>query len=188
MRNKLIVVCKDKKTIDDVCRILVISGNISYEDIECWEEKTWDVKRKSGPVASKVLFVGDIKDTESLSCFIDIAYERWGICYGTNPRYAVIKADTVYIKDADRYKAFMSSYNDALDPIFTPVAEDKSAKVAKAVGTVGLAVATGGASLAAQKIIDDNKTLAEKNTKLCLYGTWHFANNCLEEFLANTTD
>ena len=34
MGNKLIVVCKDKKTIDDVCRILVISGNISYEDIE----------------------------------------------------------------------------------------------------------------------------------------------------------
>ena len=184
MGKKLTVVCKDKKTIEDVCRIIVLTGKISYEDIECWEEKTWDVKRKTGPISSKVLFVGDIKDTESLTCFIDISYERWGICYGTNPRYALIKADTVYVKDAERYKAFMSSYNDALESVFTPAAEDKTAKVAKTVGAVGLAVATGGASLAAQKIIDDNKTLAEKSTKLCLYGTWHFANNCLEDFLA----
>ena len=50
---------------------------------------------------------------------------------------------------------------------------------------MGLAVATGGASLAAQKIIDDTKTLADKNLKLCLFGVWHFANNCLEEFLAD---
>ena len=56
-------------------------------------------------------------------------------------------------------------------------------KVAKTIGTVGLAVATGGASLAAQKIYDDTKNLDAKNTKLCLYGVWHFAENCLEDFL-----
>ena len=80
----------------------------------------------------------------------------------------------------------MEEYNEVMAPILPPVTEDtKATKVAKTVGTVGLAVATGGASLAAQKIYDDNKTLTEKNTNLCLYGLWHFANNYLEEFLSN---
>ncbi|MBR3141657.1 MAG: hypothetical protein IKF09_00745 [Clostridiales bacterium] len=184
--NRIIVVCKDKQTAEDASKILVASGKISFGDIEYWEEKTWDVKRKSGPVSAKLLIIGDIKDTESLSCFIDILYERWGICYGMNERYALIKADNVFIKDADRYNAFMEEYNEVMAPILPPVTEDtKATKVAKTVGTVGLAVATGGASLAAQKIYDDNKTLTEKNTNLCLYGLWHFANNYLEEFLSN---
>ena len=158
--------------------------NLKGEDIEVWEEKTWDVKRKTGPVSAKMLFVGDIKDTEALSCFINIRYERWGICYGLNPRYAVIKADTIYVKDAQRYQAFLSEFDDALGLIMLPPAEEtQSNKVAKTIGTVGLAVATGGASLAAQKIYDDTRNLDAKNTKLCLYGVWHFAENCLEDFL-----
>ena len=62
--NKLILVCKDKQISEDIIRILISSEKIKGEDIEVWEEKTWDVKRKTGPVASKMLFVGDIKDTE----------------------------------------------------------------------------------------------------------------------------
>lgn len=182
--NKLILVCKDKQISEDIIRILISSEKIKGEDIEVWEEKTWDVKRKTGPVASKMLFVGDIKDTEALSCFINIRYERWGICYGLNPHYAVIKADTIYVKDAQRYQAFLSEFDDALGLIMLPPAEEtQSNKVAKTIGTVGLAVATGGASLAAQKIYDDTKNLDAKNTKLCLYGVWHFAENCLEDFL-----
>ena len=89
----------------------------------------------------------------------------------------------LYVKDNERYKAFLESYNDAVGVILNPPSEDAAAKAVKALGTVGLAVATGGASLAAQKIYDDNKSLVEKNIKLCQYGAWHFANNCLEEFL-----
>ena len=182
--KKMILVCKDKQIADDICKILIYSGKISTDEIEIWEEKTWDVKRKTGPVYTKVLFVGNIKDTECLSCFIDIRYERWGIRYGNNPRYALITADTVYVKDSDRYKAFMSDFEDALGTVLDPSSVASSAKVAKAFGTVGLAVATGGASLAAQKIYDDNKALEEKSRKLCLYGVWHFAGNFLEEFLS----
>ena len=184
--NKLILVCKDKQIAEDIVRVLISSEKIKGEDIEVWEEKTWDVKRKTGPVSSKMLFVGDVKDTEALSCFINIRYERWGVCYGINPRYAVIKADTVYVKDAQRYQAFLSEFDDALGLIMLPPAETTQPnKVAKTLGTVGLAVATGGASLAAQKIYDDTKTLDEKNNKLCLYGVWHFAENCLEDFLVD---
>ena len=184
-KNQQDVICKDKKTGDVICKILVASEKISYADLEVWEEKTWDVKRKTGPINSRVLIVGDIKDTEPLSCFIDILYERWGICYGVNMRYAIVKADTVFVKDNARYNAFMPEFNEALGTILMPAAEDPSAKVAKTIGTVGLAVATGGASLAAQKIYDDNKTLTEKNNNLCYYGVWHFAENYLEDFLAD---
>lgn len=183
--NKLILVCKDKQISEDIIRVLIASEKITGEDIECWEEKTWDVKRKTGPVSSKMLFVGDIKDTEALSCFIDIRYERWGVSYGVNPKYAVIKADTVYVKDSARYKAFLEEYEEAVGNNLLPATETaQSNKVAKTIGTVGLAVATGGASLAAQKIYDDTKNLDAKNNKLCLYGVWHFANNCLEDFLS----
>lgn len=183
--NKLILVCKDKQISEDIIRVLIASEKIAGEDIECWEEKTWDVKRKTGPVSSKMLFVGDIKDTDALSCFIDIRYERWGVSYGVNPKYAVIKADTVYVKDSARYKAFLEEYEEAVGNNLLPATETaQSNKVAKTIGTVGLAVATGGASLAAQKIYDDSKNLDAKNNKLCLYGVWHFANNCLEDFLS----
>ena len=183
--NKLILVCKDKQISEDIIRVLIASEKIAGEDIECWEEKTWDVKRKTGPVSSKMLFVGDIKDTDALSCFIDIRYERWGVSYGVNPKYAVIKADTVYVKDSARYKAFLEEYEEAVGNSLLPATETaQSNKVAKTIGTVGLAVATGGASLAAQKIYDDTKNLDAKNNKLCLYGVWHFANNCLEDFLS----
>lgn len=185
MAAKLILVCKDKTTLDDVTKILLASGNITEDDLETWEEKTWDVKRKTGPINSKVLFVGDIKDTTSLGCFIDIKYERWGICYGYNPRYALITTDTMYIKDNARYKAFLGSYEETVVPVLdAPVpGGDQSNKVAKTLGAVGLAVATGGASLAAQKLYDDNKLLAEKTHQLCLFGAWHFAGNALEEFV-----
>lgn len=187
--TKLILVCKDKPTLDAVVKVLVASGNIAEDEIEAWEEKTWDVKRKTGPIHTKMLFVGDIKDTASLGCFIDIKYERWGICYGLNSRYALITTDTIYIKDNARYKAFLDSYEDAVGKIFetapteTTPTDEAATKVAKTFGTVGLAVATGGASLAAQKLIDDNKTQLEKTNKLCLFGAWHFAENQLEEFV-----
>lgn len=201
--NNLILVCKDRQIAEDFCRILTATGKIDRDGIEVWEEKTWDAKRKTGPYKTRMLFVGDIRDTESLGCFIDIRYERWGICYGVNPRYAVITSDTIYVKDNARYNAFMTDFNDAVMPVLYPSADQggsdavisdtqpssgskvNSGKAAKVIGTVGLAVATGGASLAAQKIIDDTKTLADKNLKLCLFGVWHFANNCLEEFLAD---
>ena len=197
--HSMILVCKDKQIAEDICKILTASGKIDRAGIEVWEEKTWDVKRKTGPVKDKILFVGDIKDTEALGCFINIRYERWGIRYGVNSRYALITTDTIYVKDSARYNAFMTDFNDAVGPVLaepskitpegeaaldpSPAAKANSAKAAKVIGTVGLAVATGGASLAAQKLIDDNKTLAEKNVKLCLFGAWHFAGNCLEEFL-----
>jgi len=183
--EKLIVVCKDKQTIEDVKKILIASGKIAEDNLDFWEEKTWDVKRKTGPVSSKMLFVGAIKDTESLGCFINICYERWGVCYGTNPRYALITTDTIYIKDSERYKAFLTDYNDTVGAILEAHEEDQSNKVAKTLGTVGLAVATGGASLAAQKVYDDSKVQADKTSKLCLFGVWHFARNCLEEFMGD---
>ena len=74
--TKLILVCKDKPTLDDVVKILTASGKIAENEIEAWEEKTWDVKRKTGPVSSKMLFVGAIKDTESLGCFINICLSK----------------------------------------------------------------------------------------------------------------
>ena len=43
--NKLILVCKDKQISEDIIRILISSEKIKGEDIEVWEEKTWDVKR-----------------------------------------------------------------------------------------------------------------------------------------------
>ena len=113
--TKLILVCKDKPTLDDVVKILVASGNIAEDEIEAWEEKTWDVKRKTGPIRTKMLFVGDIKDTSSLGCFIDIKYERWGIKYGYNSRYACIIADTVFVKDKARYEAFLRDFDPAAE-------------------------------------------------------------------------
>ena len=181
--KKLSLVCKDQQMLDDASLIIFSSGKLKGEEIECWEEKTWDVRYKTGTIEPKVLFVGAIKDTTPLSCFVDIRYERWGVTYGTNPRYAVITSDPVYIKDSARYEVFLEEYRESLGSIFAPEKKNTATNVVKTVGTVGLAVATRGASLVAQKIYDDNKANIEKNYKLCLYGVWHFTENCLDEFL-----
>ena len=208
MRTELTVVYKDEGAADTLRRLIDQINQAQGEDgrqieLVALSEKAWDLKKKTPPVSSKTVFVGGLKDSEALICFIDTKYERWGVKYGYNSRYAVIAADTVFIKDKARYDAFLQDYNDAMDsssasmfedpstisdsipadPVPAPPSKSGTSKVAKTFGTVGLAVATGGASLAAQKIYDDSKNLAEKQKQLLQFGIWHFVNNCLDEFL-----
>ena len=201
----LLVVYKDEAAAEFFQKQIEERNSRAGEDsprveILAISEKSWDLKKKNPPILNKTLFLGALKDTEALQCFVDVRYERWGIKYGANSKYAVITADTVFVRDSARYNAFLEDYNQKILPapesrdpseISDSIPEDpvpqtgkNHSKVAKTFGTVGLAVATGGASLAAQKLYDDNKVLAEKSRQLLFFGISHFIENCLDDFLS----
>ncbi len=199
-KKELIVVYKDESSVE-CFRELVDKMNEAAgetgEEIQllALSEKSWDLKKKNPPITGKTIFIGPIKDMDALLCFIDTKYERWGIKYGYNPRYACIIADTVFVKDKARYEAFLRDFDpSAEEPVplsdetavavdVTPTPEERKKAAGKFLGQAGLAIATGGASIAAQKAWDYNKDLTEKQQQLYIYAASHFLANYMEEFL-----
>ena len=202
-KKELLLVYKDEFVVEYFRKVIeAMNQELGEEDTPidfiALSEKSWDLKKKTPPLDCKVVFVGAIKDMDALMCFIDTRYERWGIKYGFNPRYACILADTVFVKDKARYDAFMKDFNSnwdngeaaetseetAIAVDVTPTAADRKKAAGKFLGQAGLAIATGGASIAAQKALDYNKDITEKHQQLYMYAAGHFCSNYMEEFLA----
>ena len=199
-KKELIVVYKDEYAVDCFRKLVDAMNEEAGEGGEeitllALSEKSWDLKKKNPPVTGKTIFIGAIKDMDALLCFIDTKYERWGIKYGYNSRYACIIADTVFVKDKARYEAFLRDFDPAAEePVplssstavavdVTPTAEERKKAAGKFLGQAGLALVTGGASIAAQKAWDYNKDLNEKQHHLYFSAAMHFLANCLEDFL-----
>lgn len=201
----LTIVYKDDTALDYFRKVIDVMNSendgSSAIELTVWNERNWDAKKKTAPSGGKVIFIGAVKDAETLMYFVDVKYERWGIKYGFNPRYAVITADTVFVKDKARYDAFIKDFRDALtdDDAASKAFSDAAAGLnkeepdpaaarrkaaGKFFGRAGLAIATGGASLAAQTAWDYNKELTEKQQQLYMYAAGHFCTNYLDEFLA----
>ena len=198
-KKELLLVYKDEFVVEYFRKVIeAMNQELDEEstpiDFIALSEKSWDLKKKTPPLDCKVVFVGAIKDMDALMCFIDTRYERWGIKYGFNPRYACILADTVFVKDKARYDAFMKDFNSnwdkdepeeetAIAVDVTPTSADRKKAAGKFLGQAGLALATGGASIAAQKALDYNKDITGKHQQLYMYAAGHFCANYLEEFL-----
>ncbi|MCR4703570.1 MAG: hypothetical protein K5665_07915 [Saccharofermentans sp.] len=200
----LTIVYKDDTALDYFRKVIdaLNAGNGEDNAVELviWNERNWESRKKAAPSGGKTIFIGAVKDIETLMYFADVKYERWGIKYGFNSRYAVITADTVFVKDKARYDAFMKDFNDSLvdDEVAAKAfpgaaavmnkegsdpAQAKRKAAGKFFGQAGLALATGGASIAAQKAWDYNKNLTEKQQQLYMYAAGHFCTNYLDEFL-----
>ena len=107
-KKELVVVYKDEYAVDCFRKLVDAMNEEAGEGgdeitLLALSEKSWDLKKKNPPVTGKTIFIGAIKDMGALLCFIDTKYERWGIKYGFNSRYACIIADTVFVKDKARY-------------------------------------------------------------------------------------
>lgn len=85
----LIVVYKDELMLNQLKKLIETKddsetdGVVGVTDesvrIVAWTEKVWRDQKKAGNINNKVLFLGDIKDTDKLIPIIDIKYDQYGI-------------------------------------------------------------------------------------------------------------
>jgi len=122
----LIVVYKDEM-LNNQLRKLVESNDDTNEDIiigtkddtiqiVSWEEPIWMANKKAGNIQSKVLFLGDVKDTDKLIPVIDVKFDEFGVRYGWAGNQGVVYADVKELHDKDKHKAFLEKMEELKIP------------------------------------------------------------------------
>lgn len=110
MEKTMIVVYKDEMIANQLKKM--VETNNKNEDREyiinivAWNEKVWLANKMSGNIKDKVLFIGDIKDTDKLIPVIDEKFNDCGVKYGWAGNQAIVYADLKEVGDKDKYDAF----------------------------------------------------------------------------------
>ena len=113
----LIVVYKDEMLMNQLKKLVETNDDIDGENIVgtkddsinivSWSEKVWLGNKKAGNIKEKVLFLGDIKETDMLIPVIDIKFDDYGVKYGWAGNQAIVYADTKVLEDRNKYKEFV---------------------------------------------------------------------------------
>ena len=146
--------------------------------IMSWDEKTWLAQKKTGQIASKVLFIGDIKGTKNLLPLIDEKYNKWGIKYGWAGKQAVIVVDESAVSKREEYDKFLKEFKAASLP-----KENEKALPVKLAKKGGITLLFGLVGLGASFAIDHFKDKAKVRQQLFLYGITELYRNHLETFM-----
>ena len=111
----LIVVYKDEMLLNQLRKLvetkddteeMVVGTKDGSVKIVSWKEKTWLEQKKNGVINNKVLFLGDIKDTDKLIPVLDIKFDKYGVKYGWAGNQAVLTCDTKELTN-DEYQEFL---------------------------------------------------------------------------------
>lgn len=113
----LIVVYKDELMLNQLKKLIETKddsetdGVVGVTDesvrIVAWTEKVWRDPKKAGNINNKVLFLGDIKDTDKLIPIIDIKYDQYGITYGWAGNQAILYVDPKALAQENIYNEFI---------------------------------------------------------------------------------
>ena len=113
----LIVVYKDELMLNQLKKLIETKddsetdGVVGVTDesvrIVAWTEKVWRDQKKAGNINNKVLFLGDIKDTDKLIPIIDIKYDQYGIIYGWAGNQAILHVDPKALAQENIYNEFV---------------------------------------------------------------------------------
>ena len=99
--------CLDEQTVERHCTLI---------NIVSWTEKVWLANKKAGNIKDKVLFLGDIKNTDKLTPVVDVQFNQFGVKYGWAGNQAVLFVDPSAIRNKKDYLEFM----DALSLLSVP--------------------------------------------------------------------
>ena len=113
----LIVVYKDELMLNQLKKLIETKddsetdGVVGVTDesvrIVAWTEKVWRDQKKAGNINNKVLFLGDIKDTDKLIPIIDIKSDQYGITYGWAGNQAILYVDPKALAQENIYNEFI---------------------------------------------------------------------------------
>ncbi len=186
--QKLIVVYKDELVLNQLRKLIETNDDredgeiVGTEDgtvaVIAWDEKMWLEQKKAGNIATKILFIGDVKGTDKLSPLLDIKYDKWGIKYGWSGKQAMIIVNDHYVSKRDHYNAFIKEFQVEQLP------EKKSASLPKKAliyGGIGAAFGLIGiGALAVKDLFKDKKKVRQQ---LYLFGIMEMYKNHLDEFM-----
>lgn len=137
MTKTLIVVYKDEMLINQLKKLVETKDDISDEqvvgtrdnsiNIVAWTEKVWLGNKKAGNIKDKVLFLGDIKGTDSLIPVVDVKFDDFGVKYGWAGNQAVIFTDPKSISSKEDYLAFIRKLVEL--PVPDMIKQPKNARV-----------------------------------------------------------
>ncbi len=111
-QKTLIVVYKDELILNQLKKLVETTSDDETEGenplhIVAWTEKVWKDQKKAGNISNKVLFLGNIKDTDKLIPVIDVHYSEYGITYGWAGNQLILYADPKELAKAEDYNAFI---------------------------------------------------------------------------------
>lgn len=113
--KSLIVVYKDEMLLNELRKLVetkddTAEGVVGVKDgsvkIVSWNEKTWLGQKKNGTINNKVLFIGDIKNTDQLIPILDVKFDKYGVMYGWAGNQAVLTCDPKKLSSAE-YQEFL---------------------------------------------------------------------------------
>ena len=117
MERTLIVVYKDEMLVNQLKKMVetkdsnkdgtFIDNTYGSINIVSWNEKVWLQNKKAGNIKGKVLFIGDIKGTDSLIPVIDVAFDDCGVIFGWAGNQAIVHADLKRLNNREEYLTFV---------------------------------------------------------------------------------
>ena len=120
-KKTLIVVYKDEMLMNQLKKMVetndddengVVGTRDNSINIVSWTENVWLDQKKAGNIQGKILYLDDIKGTESLVPVIDVKFDKCGVKYGWAGNQAVLVADTAALNVRKDYDAFVAQLSD----------------------------------------------------------------------------
>lgn len=132
-KKTLIVVYKDELLLNLLKKMIGTRDDVDGEvvgttddsiNIMSWTEDVWLSNKKAGNIKDKILFLGDIKETDNLIPVVDVKHDEFGVKYGWAGNQAVLFADIKALSNQRDYEDFHRRLCDT--PVPDTLKKDKS--------------------------------------------------------------
>lgn len=126
-KKTLIVVYKDELLMNQLKKMVethddndegIVGTRDDSINIVSWTEKVWNGNKEAGNIQGKILFLGNIKDTDKLIPVLDVKFNDCGVKYGWAGNQAVLFADPKILSDRQAYDEFLGKLSELPVPDF----------------------------------------------------------------------
>lgn len=147
MAKTLIVVYKDEMVVNQLKKLVethddnangdIVGTRDDSVNIVTWNEKIWLNNKKAGNINDKVLFIGNIKGTDTLIPVLDIKFDQYGVKYGWAGNQAMLFTDTKVLRDRNEYMGFIAQISELQvpeiikEPVNTKISVSKNDEMVK---------------------------------------------------------
>lgn len=188
--KKLIVAYKDEMIVNQLKKLVETKDDTDEEKIVgtvdgsitivSWCEKVWLDQKKAGNVNNKVLFIGDVKDTNKLVPLIDVKFEKYGVKYGWAGNQAVVAVEPKVLVDKKIYDEFLTELRKL--PVPEMIKNDYYAEFKKK-GNGFFDKTLNFMKRTAKELKNVFSSSAEVKRQMLFYGVIKMYNDHLEEFV-----
>ena len=135
-KKTLIVIYKDELLMNQLKKLVEThddneQGAVGTRDdsinIVSWTEKVWLGNKKAGNIQGKILFLGEIKDTDKLIPVIDVKFDECGVKFGWAGNQAIVYADPEVLTTREDYDAFLEKLSALPVPSFLKTTKESIA-------------------------------------------------------------